>query len=84
MEEDYWKLISRVHWLNEGDSNTKFFHITATNKKRRNKIIFFKDSEENWIDGPPKIMEHTYSYFQHAFTSNYDNLNWNSIKYDPS
>lgn len=59
------------------------FHITATNKRRRNKITFFKDLKGNWIDDPPKIMEHTYTYFQHAFTTTHDKSNWNYIKSYP-
>ncbi|XP_070010375.1 uncharacterized protein [Nicotiana sylvestris] len=45
IEEDYWKLRSRIMWLNDGDSNTKFFHVSATNRKRRNKINYFKNEE---------------------------------------
>lgn len=38
-EKDYWKLRSRVNWLKDGDVNTKFFHIKATNKRRKNNIV---------------------------------------------
>lgn len=39
VEEDFWKLRSRVIWLNDGDANTRFFHTTTLNKRQRNKII---------------------------------------------
>lgn len=52
LEEDYWKLRSRVMWMNGGDVNTKYFQITVTNRKRINKITFFKDDPNKWIDDP--------------------------------
>lgn len=33
LEEDYWKLRSRINWLNDRDANTNFFHILASNRK---------------------------------------------------
>lgn len=83
MEEDFWKLRSRVNWLNEEEKNSKFFHICATNNRRINKIVFFKDLEGNWIDDPLKIMEHTLSYFEQVFTTSHCYSNWSSIKTDP-
>lgn len=37
-EESYWKQRAKVFWLEEGDSNTRFFHATATTRKKMNHI----------------------------------------------
>ncbi|XP_070057638.1 uncharacterized protein [Nicotiana tomentosiformis] len=34
IEDDYWKLRARISWIQDGDANTKFFHIMASNRKR--------------------------------------------------
>ncbi|MCH97306.1 endonuclease/exonuclease/phosphatase family protein [Trifolium medium] len=36
-EERYWKQWAKMHWLQEGDMNTRFFHmsVTARSKKKR-------------------------------------------------
>ena len=39
-EEIYWKQRSKVQWLSEGDSNTDFFHRTASHHRRKNSIHF--------------------------------------------
>ena len=36
--ETYWRQHAHVHWLKCVDINTKFFHATASKRKRRNKI----------------------------------------------
>lgn len=57
LEEDYWKF-SRVLWINDGDANINFFHIMASNRNRRNNIIYFKDNSDNWIDNGINYWSH--------------------------
>lgn len=37
-EETFWRQKSRVKWLAEGEKNTKFFHLTVMQRKRRSHI----------------------------------------------
>lgn len=32
---------SRIHFLEEGDANTKFFHLHACHRKRKSYILYF-------------------------------------------
>lgn len=42
-EEKYWKKRAKSFWLAEGDSNSRFFHASATLRKKANHIEFLKD-----------------------------------------
>ena len=41
-EESLWFQKSRSKWLDQGDRNTKFFHSTTLNRRRRNTIRMFR------------------------------------------
>lgn len=84
MEDDYWKLRSKISWIQEGDTNTKFFHIKAYNKHHRNKITHFKNDAGHWINDPVAILHYTFHYFQNMFTTNHVTTDWASIKQDPA
>lgn len=64
-EEIYWKQRSRVRWLKEGDRNSKFFHLSTMERRRRNKIIKLRDSGGRgvWLDKEPEIMEEIHRFF---------------------
>ncbi|KAK3229219.1 hypothetical protein Dsin_001100 [Dipteronia sinensis] len=49
-EEIFWQQKSRNCWLKEGDRNTKFFHLSAIIRRRRNKIKGFKKDDGSWIE----------------------------------
>lgn len=71
LEEDYWKLRSRITWLNEGDANTRFFQISASNRRRKDHISFFKNSEGVWIDNHLDIINNTLDHFSKLFCTSH-------------
>jgi hypothetical protein len=51
-EEMMWLQHSRISWLKEGDCNTRFFHIQAKWRSRKNKIKKLKRADGTWCDAP--------------------------------
>lgn len=49
-KEVYWQQKSRVQWLKEGDKNTAFFHISTSNRRRKNKISRLKRANGEWCE----------------------------------
>lgn len=38
-----WKQRAKVHWLQHGDRNTRFFHLSASQRQKRNRIDYVED-----------------------------------------
>ena len=47
-EELMWNQRSRALWIKCGNRNTKFFHATANNRQRKNRIEGISDLEGRW------------------------------------
>lgn len=56
----------------------------ATNNKRKNKIVFFKNEEGKWINDPYEIISHIKQYFKNSFKTSHISTNWKDILYDPT
>lgn len=44
-EEDFWRQISRIQWLNGGDKNSTFFHAVTRGRWACNKFTIIEDEE---------------------------------------
>ncbi|XP_047266782.1 uncharacterized protein LOC124897662 [Capsicum annuum] len=70
-EENIWKMKSRISWIREGDTNTKIFHASTLNRKRRNKIYSLNDEADNSIQGSEEITNHFFNFFTTLYTLNH-------------
>ena len=57
-EEMFWHQRARVNWINFGDSNSQFFHITASHHKQRNKVVKLRNNEGKWISSELELKSH--------------------------
>lgn len=48
-EDTFWAQKSRVQWIQQGERNTRFFHVSTICRRRRNKIASLKDDEGQWV-----------------------------------
>ncbi|XP_075633948.1 uncharacterized protein LOC142606496 [Castanea sativa] len=68
-ETRMWCQRSRVLWLKNGDSNSKFFHNKATQRFRKNSISGIEDKRGNWQEQPEAIGDIIMVYFAELFTA---------------
>ena len=70
-EEISWHQRSRVQWYGQGDRNTKFFHLKATQRKKKNTITGLWDESGNCCETSEGIAAVATSYFEKLYTSSH-------------
>lgn len=68
-EELFWKQESRNLWLQEGDKNTKNFHLSTIVKIRRNKLEGLENEVGQWIDSKEDMKEIVIRYFENILST---------------
>ncbi|XP_058733340.1 uncharacterized protein LOC131604946 [Vicia villosa] len=97
--EDFWdninkregilRLKSRQLWLSEGDDNTRYFHNSLKDRRRRNAICSI-DSPEGRLEGVEEVKEFTFKHFEKFFKEDclsrpeLRGINFNSLSYEDS
>lgn len=66
-EEDYWKQRAKAFWLKDGDSNTKYFHATASSRKRMNQIEKLLNNDNVLVRSQEDLCEVTHNYLHELF-----------------
>jgi hypothetical protein len=68
-EEIMWKQCSRVTWLTEGDRNTRFFHLRASQRRRRNKISKLKMADGSFTEDETVMASMTTEFYRSLYTA---------------
>ncbi|GAU33427.1 hypothetical protein TSUD_380630 [Trifolium subterraneum] len=63
---------ARTKWIQEGDSNSRFFHASIKSRRRRNQLVMLKKGE-GWIQGVTNIKKEVKDHFAHHFTEEWNN-----------
>ncbi|KAJ8624647.1 hypothetical protein MRB53_033177 [Persea americana] len=67
--EVFWKQRSKPFWLKEGDMNSRYFHMTASARKRKNTFVKLHSNQGHWCSTPDEIDSMIVEYFRNLFTS---------------
>ncbi|KAL4320027.1 hypothetical protein GQ457_18G015790 [Hibiscus cannabinus] len=67
-EESLWHQRARNAWIEKGDRNTRFFHLSAMIRKKRNSNKALK-IDNQWCVDQNRLREHATGFFQQLFTS---------------
>jgi hypothetical protein len=65
----WWEQRSRALWLHHGDKNTKYFHMKANLRRKRNRIDSIIDSQGNIQYDEENIEQVFLEHFQNIFNS---------------
>ncbi|CAL1358518.1 unnamed protein product [Linum trigynum] len=71
-EELLWLQKSRDNWINNGDSNTPFFHSSTIARRRRNKILKLQNNEGAWIEDQDTLQKMSRDFYIELFTAETD------------
>lgn len=67
-EEVYWKQRAKTFWLAEGDENTKFFHATASARRKTNRITHLDTDDGMRVEKQDDMCKVVFEYFSKVFT----------------
>lgn len=63
----YWHQHSRIKWLQMGDKNSRFFHLSTIQRRQRNQIMRLKDKGGIWKSEPKDIAGIIKLHFQDLY-----------------
>lgn len=68
-KEIFWQQRSKQFWLQHGDQNNKFFHASASTRKKNNQISQLQNDTGEWIDWSNGLDKLIPDYFTNIFTA---------------
>lgn len=69
LAETFWHQRSRLSWIQTGDRNSRYFHLSATHKSTKNSILSLQGSDGNWFPNEHDISNILIGHFSTLFKS---------------
>jgi hypothetical protein len=69
-EETYWRQRAKMYWLQDGDLNTRFFHMSASSRQRAKMIVKLVNDANATVTTQPELCEVALNYFNNLFKIN--------------
>jgi hypothetical protein len=66
-DDVYWRQRAKKHWYKDGDKNTKFFHASATTRKKANRILSLEDDNGIKVTNSNVLCSVAKNYFSDIF-----------------
>jgi hypothetical protein len=63
----FWRQRAKTFWYRDGDLNTRFFHATATTRKKKNQIVQLEDPQGNICNSADGLKTIAKDYFTDIF-----------------
>ncbi|KAJ6799570.1 uncharacterized protein M6B38_206310 [Iris pallida] len=67
LEDTYWKQRAKRNWIRDGNRNTKYFHLCATARKRKNAIQNLQLEDGSWTNDHEAISNRLVDHFRKLF-----------------
>jgi len=69
-EEAFWKQRAKMHWLKEGDMNTKFFHASAVARDKLKTVCKLRTDDGRTATSQEDMCIVVQGYFEQLFATN--------------
>jgi hypothetical protein len=67
LEEYYLYQRVRSEWVNQGDLNTCFFHLSTLKRRRMNKSISLQKFDDSWIFDDNELQDLIFQFFKDIY-----------------
>ena len=79
LEYDIMQQKTQIHWLKEGDTNSKYFHTIMRGRRKRMCITKLESENGEWIQGEENIVKTACDYYKQIFTGKNEVINEDSL-----
>ncbi|GAU32122.1 hypothetical protein TSUD_218730 [Trifolium subterraneum] len=81
LKESLLKQKSRMRWVKEGDSNSRYFHESIKSIRRRNHLVALKDGEQR-VQGVEEVKVFVKNFFDNNFRESLEDIpNLNGVQF---